>query len=269
MSANGLNVLTESEMRRMAPAAFADAPAPFVSNRYQFLRTADLLPVMEDAGWLPVAASQTKPRRRDPLRVQHMLRFAEASALERARGDLNETVPQAIIINSHNRRTRLIMRAGLYRFICTNGMVIGKEYAQVGLIHHSGDLRSETERGLELVRNNMERVAGVIEHWREIPLTEGQQHTFAAEAAALRFGARAGQYTPQQVLEAQRPEDVGDDLWHVFNRVQENLTKTQLHGVSANGRRVRSRAINGIVMDAQFNGELWSTAESWAERAAA
>ncbi len=51
------------------------------------------------------------------------------------------------------------------------------------------------------------------------------------------------------------------DLWSVFNRTQENLTKGGLHGRSANGRRQQTRPVQGIDSDVRLNRALWMLAD--------
>jgi hypothetical protein len=56
-----------------------------------------------------------------------------------------------------------------------------------------------------------------------------------------------------------RFDDRRPDLWSVFNRTQENLTKGGLHG-SANGRR-QTRPVQGIDSDIRLNRALWLLAD--------
>lgn len=67
--------------------------------------------------------------------------------------------------------------------------------------------------------------------------------------------------TKAQILTSRRYEDRKDDLWSVFNRCQENLSKGGLPGRSAQGKRSRTRAVNGIDGDIKLNRALWVMAE--------
>lgn len=55
------------------------------------------------------------------------------------------------------------------------------------------------------------------------------------------------------------------DLWTTFNRVQKNMTKRGVYGRSRTGRRVKTRAINGIDQNVKVNRALWVLAEENAE----
>ncbi|HAF2376717.1 TPA: DUF945 domain-containing protein, partial [Salmonella enterica] len=64
-----------------------------------------------------------------------------------------------------------------------------------------------------------------------------------------------------QILTPRRYEDRKDDLWSVFNRIQENLSKGGLPGRTAKGKRTHTRAVNGIDGDVRLNRALWVMAE--------
>ena len=67
--------------------------------------------------------------------------------------------------------------------------------------------------------------------------------------------------TESQILMPRRFDDRRPDLWSVFNRTQENLTKGGLHGRSANGRRQQTRPVQGIDSDIRLNRALWLLAD--------
>ena len=57
-----------------------------------------------------------------------------------------------------------------------------------------------------------------------------------------------------------RPIDEGNDLWRVFNVVQENVMRGGIAGRSATGRASCSRAIRAIREDVRINNDLWQLA---------
>jgi hypothetical protein len=67
--------------------------------------------------------------------------------------------------------------------------------------------------------------------------------------------------TETQVLTPRRFDDRGSDLWSTFNRIQENLVKGGLNGRSAQGRRQRTRPVQGIDQNLRLNRALWMLAE--------
>ncbi len=75
--------------------------------------------------------------------------------------------------------------------------------------------------------------------------------------------------TAKQILTPRRHDDNKSDLWATFNRVQENVIKGGLRGVTvkANGERQnrKTREVNGIDQNVRLNRALWTLAEKMAE----
>ena len=65
-----------------------------------------------------------------------------------------------------------------------------------------------------------------------------------------------------QLLTCRRVDDLRDDLWSVFNRIQENVLRGGLSRRSPTGRLVRSRRITSIREDVRLNSWLLDLAES-------
>jgi hypothetical protein len=92
-------------------------------------------------------------------------------------------------------------------------------------------------------------------------LDASQRLSFASRALLLRYpsGQHAGMEAGQ-LLEARRSEDAGDDVWRVYNTVQENVIQGNQSRQSASGRQLRSRPIRAIARDVEINSGLWQIA---------
>jgi hypothetical protein len=85
---------------------------------------------------------------------------------------------------------------------------------------------------------------------------------FATQAAMVRWNNSDVTVDPNELLVAERNLDMGNDLWAVFNRVQEKLVNGGFN--YNNGRKTRKvRALKNFTADMQFNGKLWELAESY------
>ena len=51
-----------------------------------------------------------------------------------------------------------------------------------------------------------------------------------------------------------------NNLWGVFNMVQENLINGGVHGRSASGRRTTTRGVKSVTEDLRLNKALWTLA---------
>jgi hypothetical protein len=86
-------------------------------------------------------------------------------------------------------------------------------------------------------------------------LTEEQMNDFATKASELRTKKRVN---IMEVLAPTRPEDQGNDLWVVFNRVQEKI----LGGSYTSGGR-KARSVKNFQQDIKLNEQLFELAESY------
>ena len=85
---------------------------------------------------------------------------------------------------------------------------------------------------------------------------------FAPAALTYRFGEEHQPVTESQLLTPRRWQDESGDLWTTYQRIQENLIKGGLSSRSIQGKRTRTRAVNGIDGDVKLNRALWVMAES-------
>ena len=251
------------------PAATLQAKVPamftkvnrLMSQDYKHIVTSELVAIMRESGYVPTFADQDRPTRRDPALVRHQIRMTHESLLG---AKVNDTIPQVIITNSHNGRTKLSLAAGFFRLVCENGMMAGSAYNNNRLTHLA-DIREQIAAVIADVQLQTERGVNVIGDWQSINLTARRQGALAKAGLVLRFGKEAAKgYDTKQVLVARRNEDEGDDLWRVFNRVQESVVRGGMGGVSANGRKTTARALAGITSQNEINRGLWDAAEKMA-----
>ena len=80
-------------------------------------------------------------------------------------------------------------------------------------------------------------------------------------ALALKYDDPPAPITESQLLAPRRCDDNRPDLWSVFNRTQENLVQGGLLGRAANGRRQRTRPVQGIDQNVRLNRALWLLAD--------
>lgn len=253
-------MLTTQELKAAAPAAFARSH--HMSDRYSMIRTDKVISALSDVGYVPVQAQQDAPRRRPITQVTHRIVLRHQDNI----ATVGDTVPQIMLVNSHNGRTMMRLFAGLYRFVCANGLVVGN-HKFIGAVKHYGTAVEDALRYAEQMTQQVGQLNTAIDAWSKIELSDGKVVDFAKAAAKLRYGERADAYDPRSLLEARREEDEGRTLWTVYNRIQEVTTKGGAEGFSATGRRMRSRPLTQINADINYNSALWNLAESYAEAA--
>jgi CBS domain containing-hemolysin-like protein len=100
-----------------------------------------------------------------------------------------------------------------------------------------------------------------INRWSGIQMRNIDMRKFATDALLMRLGEdrQPEEHEIRGILEAHRDSDNKNTLWHVFNRVQENIIK----GGFNIGER-KARAITNPIADMVLNQGLWQLAEEYA-----
>jgi hypothetical protein len=249
--------LTEEQLRRVAPSVFAEQPHSSRGDRYGFIPTIRVLEGLRAEGFQPFAATQTRVRAADRREfTKHMLRLRQTDWS--GQGEFNEVV----LINSHDGSSAYQLIAGIFRLVCSNGLIAGDTFGEIRT-SHTGDVVGEVIEGTYSIVRDFPRLNQSIGEMKAITLTEPQQQAFGRAALALKYDEPAkAPVTETALLTPRRYEDRDPSLWIIFNRVQESLVRGGLRGRSANGRRTRTREIAGIHENVKLNRALWMLAES-------
>jgi len=246
-----------SDLQSSVPSLFATAPHESRSERYKFVSTKEYLDALDARGWLVVNARQVNTRKSTPEHAKHFvtLRHKDHGA---TRSDLGTVVPQISFVNSHNGTSRVAFLYGMFRMICSNGLMAatGEFMAQTFLHNRSAKEAADILTEDFFIRS--ERLVETADQWASITLNEEQTLDLAVAARNIRFGADSP-VDPLSLNAARRSADNGNSLWLTFNRIQENITQG---GIRFNGMRRMSRAVTNIAHDVNYNTELWAAAEN-------
>jgi len=245
--------IEDAKIAAVAPSIFAREAHASRSERYTYIPTADVLAGLRKEGFQPFFVAQTQSRddtRRDF--TKHMIRLRHASQVNAAEAN------EIILLNSHDGTSSYQMLAGMLRFVCTNGLVCGKDIEDLR-IPHKGNVVDRVIEGAYTVLDRFERVDHERDEMKALTLSGQQQVAFAQAALSLRYeNEDKTPVTFERVLFPRRVEDNGADMWRTFNRVQENLTRGGQPGHDANFRRVTTRAVNGMDSNLKLNRALWT-----------
>jgi hypothetical protein len=249
--------LSDDQIRAVAPSIFAQSAHQSRSSRYTYIPTIDVLSGLRKEGFQPFMACQTSVRDESKREhAKHMLRMRHASQIN------GREANEIILLNSHDGSSSYQMLAGVFRFVCANGMVSGDTMSDVRVRHH-GDVVGEVIEGAFRVLDDFEGITDQREGMQALTVNHGEQAAFARAALTLRFdeGEGSAPITEDQVLSVRRFDDRKNDLWTTFNRVQENLVKGGLSGRNRAGRPTTTRPVQGIDQNVKLNRALWVLAE--------
>jgi hypothetical protein len=258
VSANEFAILSQ------VSAVHAQAPAPARSERYKVVKTFEVIDALREVGFYVDRAHYTKTRKnkkgeaKDPLYAKHQVVLRNEQF-----GDYNGVTPEFLITNAHDGTSSVDLMAGAYRFICSNGLIIGETFSRERIRHSGNAAAMAIDRAMRMSRN-VGKWLKQVEEWKAIDLSAPQRLEFARLANVLRFGD-PHKFETAKLLEVRRPEDDRGDLWTTFNVIQENAMKGGFEGFASTGRRATARPLKEIAKTSAFNADLWILAEEFAE----
>ena len=248
--------LTHEELMQFVPSVFSEDKHESRSERYTYIPTITLLDNLQREGFRPFFACQTRVRDESKREhTKHMLRLRREGQIT------GKQVPEIILLNSHDGSSSYQMLPGLFRAVCTNGLVCGESFGEVR-VPHKGNVVERVIEGAYEVLGIFDRVEEKRDAMQSLMLPPPAQQALAKAALTYRFGEEHQPVTESQLLAPRRWQDESGDLWTTYQRIQENLIKGGLNGRNAKGGRTHTRAIKGIDGDVKLNRALWVMAEN-------
>jgi hypothetical protein len=247
-------------LQARVPAAFAEAPSEHLRSTYTFIPTAKVISALQDVGFLAVEARQARSRKRSPVHARHLLRLRRRFETV----DLGDAIPELVLLNSHDGTSAYQLRVGLYRPVCCNGLMVAMGTFAALYVPHRGDVLERVVVGALEMSERFGDLQGIVARMRQTVLSTEQLDEFLRRALALRYGAAvpAG-LAVERLLSPKREEDIGDDVWVVYNTVQEWLMRGGVPRKTESGRRSVTRGVRAIREDVRLNVGLWEIASSY------
>ena len=248
-------MITLNELKSATPAVFATAPSPKMSNKYVFVPTVDIMENFEREGWELATARQVGKG----LHSVHELRFRNGQLPK-----VGDTLVEAVIKNSHNGMATFSVSAGLHRLVCSNGLTVPTALSESFKLRHSRFDLDEVKRLTESFAGRLPKIEGSVNRMMERELTTDEKIDFLRQSAEIRFGKDKVLKDMEIVglLTPNRDEDEGDDMWKVFNVVQEKYVRGGVEVSNNRGRVTKLRGLQNIIAVNQVNTKLWELAES-------
>ena len=281
--------LNDKEIEHLCPVAFkstmtnSEIQKLGLSKHYSFVPTMNVVNDLRALGYEVVDAKQVSARKKSTKGYQkHMITLEhpkytldQVNEVEISDGKTETQVkkpteyPQILLTNSHDGGNAFTLSAGIFRLVCSNGLVIKTEdYGSARLVHKGYSFEA-VQKLVKEFEETVGEVLNKITAMKKVELTKEQQIEFAKKAALLRFTAKS--YNEDNIsdvvniddlLNVDRKEDAGNGLYEVFNRVQESIVQGKyLYAasgkVNAEGTKVRKgREIKNFKQSIDVNKKL-------------
>ena len=237
--------LSDDDIKVVCPVAFKETMSSKeitnlgLSKHYSFVPTSNVINDLRSMGWEVVDAKQVKARKKSTSGYQkHMVTFEHPNyKVEGA-----EEYPQLLLTNSHDGGNAFTLSAGIFRLVCSNGLVIKTEDYGTSRLVHKGYSFEAVQKLVNDFVATIDETLTRITAMKQVELDKIQQMEFAKQAALLRFTAKS--YNEDNIsdivdlddlLNVERKEDAGNGLWEVYNRVQESLVNGK-YSYAMNGK---------------------------------
>jgi hypothetical protein len=252
--------LSMDRIRSVAPSVFADARHDSRSERYTYIPTSQIVEWMTKNGYGVFSASQSGSRDETKRgHTKHMLRFRRLDAPF----IVGQTLAEMVLVNSHDGTSAYNLMAGLFRPVCTNGLVVSAGVIEDVRIPHKGNILEDVSSGIETLSRQLPMIADSVGSMARIELSPPEQGAFARAALSLKYDD-APPVSESQVLAVRRAEDAAPTLWNTLNRVQEALVKGgdryRLETPRGTQRR-QTQPVNSVDGQTRVNRAIWQLAE--------
>jgi len=249
---------TKSEIRQLASSIFTTQGAPGTSDKYAHISTEKIIDDMQLLGWGVVDAKQVKARKGEGYQ-KHLVVFRN-NDIQITAEDGDNVFPQILLTNSHDGKNAFTFTAGLFRMVCENGLVVSSREFENMKIRHYGYSFEELQDTIKAMVEKLPLTVESLNKFRQVELSQEQALDFAKRALEVRLGELDNiQIDLEDLLTPTRSEDRGNDLWSVYNVIQEKV----IHGMFNYKYGVKSRKarkIKNFKQDLVINERLYDLA---------
>jgi hypothetical protein len=258
--------LNDDEIKLLCPVAFKDTMTKAeinklgLSDHYSFVPTMNVINDLRELGYEVTDAKQVKARKKSTNGYQKHLITLEHP---KYKVEGSKEYPQILLTNSHDGGNAFTLSAGIFRLVCSNGLVIKTEdYGSARLVHKGYSFEA-VQKLVKEFEETVDEVLTKITAMKKVQLTKEQQIEFAKQAALLRFKSKS--YNEDNIdkvvniddlLNVDRKEDAGNGLYEVFNRVQESLINGNYHYLGTKEKSRKARPIKNFKQNIEVNSKL-------------
>ena len=226
-----------------------------MSDRYNVISTGDLVEEFTKHGMQidSIQNSNTRKKGKDGFQ-KHLVRMSYGD--DKVHGIKH----QIVLFNSYDGSSSLKLQFGMYRFVCSNGMVAGTDLVEpVRIMHSNNSWKDTVGEFIESFSDNLKAQQDWIDNLRSVKLSASDIEQFAYRAMKLRESDLSKINDPRELIIAKRPEDKGRYAWEIFNVAQENLINGNYrYEATINGNKLsrKKKEVKDVAELVRINTEL-------------
>lgn len=252
--------LTKEQIKEKAKSVFAEKGASHTSEKYSHIPTYKIIEDMEVLGWKVSDVKEVRARKNAGYQ-KHLVVFRNPEIMISG-DDGDDVFPQILLTNSSDGKNAFTFQCSLFRLVCENGLVVStQDFAKLKIRHYGYEFE-ELQKTITAIIEKLPLTVESMNKFKQTQLNDNQILDLAKQALQVRFGEDELKRVTidfNDFIKATRKEDEGNDLWSVFNRVQEKIISGDFEYSYANRTR-KARKIKNFQQDIKLNSELWELA---------
>lgn len=258
--------LTIDALARVAPSILAGGAHGSRSSRYTYVPTIQIVEHLQAAGYGVFAAMQSGSRDADKRsHTKHMIRLRPLNQSVIVGGSF----PEIVMVNSHDGTSAYKLMAGIFRLVCSNGMIVAESTIEDVRVKHTGNILAGVSEAVDRLSGSLPLLGSKIEQFQSLRLDRPEQEAFATAALSTRWeGANEAPIGAQSLLAPRRSEDMDPTLWNTLNTVQESLIRGGARYRRETDRGIQRRKVQPVRSvdgTTTVNRALWVLAEEMAK----
>lgn len=235
------------ELREYVPHIFQEKPSKNVSEIYKFYPTKEFLKLSEKYGFYPCKAWGTTKSKYGIHQV-FLRKPEDIKNNDELKAEGKKEILQISFLNSFDGKVAFNAEFGIFVPVCNNGLLLkSKNLNFFRQIHKKIDLEEMKEK-IENFFLQEKKLWNVIEKMKQKILNPKEQNEFLEKALATRFSSKILKenktFLKEQLLMPIRENDKMDNLWTLYNNVEERFVNGLLF--LKNGRKIRKIKEKGL-----------------------
>jgi len=181
--------------------------------------------------------------------AKHIVRITHSKYVNRLEGER----PEIVLENNSAGIGSFKVRLGIFRFICSNGMILGDAFFCKSVVHRGKNFYERVFDAVAEASEHFERVERTIERLKSVELTKDQimvlrRRIMTQLEVALEKGKEDVEVrlNPNDMARPKRYEDMKNDAWTVINKFQEKVLRGGVRYVKETfeGEKIKERKFN-------------------------
>ena len=193
-----------------------------IKQKEFYIPTLDVVEKLQNEGWKIQGVDEARAKNRKIVSNYVQMQHPDF-AVKNSKGQ-NEAIASLTISNSCSGNKPLQLDLGAYRQVCSNGLVAFDAASESSKIQHTRINARDLDLFVFDLSNKSNKLITEINAMKDKNMSYDEIRSFAYNAAKLRFNEEDTDFDVDSLLKVNRVEDENNDVWTVFNRIQENLT---------------------------------------------